>query len=68
MVVDAAIAVSLNRELAFSVREVTIHFLEEIGSEFGKYLAKKQMTHMLQKIIECGFSIAAESTEDFADD
>jgi hypothetical protein len=41
MVVDAAIAVSLNRELAFSVREVTIHFLEEIGSEFGKYLAKK---------------------------
>lgn len=26
------------------------------------------MTSLLQKIIECGFAIAAESTEDYADD
>lgn len=41
MIVDAAISVSKNKDLSFNVREVTIHFLEEIGSEFGKYLAKK---------------------------
>ena len=41
MIVDAAISVSKNKDLSFNVREVTIHFLEEIGSEFGKYFAKK---------------------------
>jgi len=44
LVVNAAISVSKNTELSFNVREVTIHFLEEIGDQFGKYLAKKQMT------------------------
>ena len=68
MIVDAAIGVSNNKEISFNVREVTIHFLEEIGDAFGKFMAKKQMTALIQKIINCGFFIAAESTEDFADD
>jgi hypothetical protein len=41
MIIDAAISVSKNKDLSFNVREVTIHFLEEIGSSFGKYFAKK---------------------------
>ncbi len=40
-VITGAIAVSLNQNLSFNVREVTIHFLEEIGDTFGKYMAKK---------------------------
>jgi hypothetical protein len=41
MIVEAAIGVSNNKEISFNVREVTIHFLEEIGDAFGKLMAKK---------------------------
>lgn len=46
-IITGAIAVSLNQNLSFNVREVTIHFLEEIGDSFGKYMAKKQMTQLI---------------------
>lgn len=68
LIVNAAIGVSKATNLSFNVREVTIHFLEEIGDSFGKYMAKKSMTALIQSIIETGFVLAAESEEDFADD
>lgn len=68
IVVQAAISVSKNTNLSFNVRESTIYFLENFGDNFGKYMAKKQMTNMLQQIVETGFIIASESTEEYADD
>lgn len=68
IVVQAAISVSRNTNLSFNVRESTIYFLENFGDNFGKHMAKKQMTNMLQQIVETGFIIASESTEEYADD
>jgi len=50
------------------VRETTIYFLEGVGDAFGKLMAKKSMTQMIQQIIETGFIIAAESNEEYEDD
>jgi len=68
LLIEAAVNISLNTDISFNVREVTIHFLEEIGDTFGKYMVKKQMMTLIQKVVDCGFRIAAESTEEYADD
>jgi hypothetical protein len=43
LLIEAAVNISLNQDISFNVREVTIHFLEEIGDTFAKYLVKKQL-------------------------
>ena len=43
MLIEAACSVSLNQDIPFNVREVTIHFLELLGDAFGKTLVKKQL-------------------------
>ena len=67
MVIEAAINVSINTDFLFNTREVTISFLEEVGGLLGKYLVKKH-PEMIQKIIDAGFKIAAESEEEYGDD
>jgi hypothetical protein len=47
LVVLAAINVSKNQELSFNVRESTIYFLENVGDNFGKHMAKKGHMAML---------------------
>lgn len=68
IIVTAAIAVSKNTNLSFNVRETAIYFLENLGDSFGKFMAKKHMTQTINNIIETGFIISAENTDEFADD
>jgi importin-4 len=68
MLIEAAVGISLNTNMMFNVREVTIHFLELLGDSFGKYLAKKNMMPQLERVINCGFQLASESTEEYADE
>lgn len=68
MLIEAAINISLNKDLPFNVRETTIHFLELIGDNFAKYLVKQKQLPLIQKIIDAGFKIASESTEEYGDE
>jgi hypothetical protein len=42
ILIDAAVNISLNADISFNVKEVTIHFLEEIGHDFCSYFVKKK--------------------------
>ena len=64
---EAAINISLNTDMQINVRSTTIFFLEQIGDTFGRSLAKKNV-ELLRKIIECGFRIACEDTEEYPDE
>ena len=64
---EAAINISLNVDMAINVRSTTIFFLEQIGDTFGRSLVKKNI-ELIQKVIECGFTIACEDTEDYPEE
>ena len=64
---EAAINISLNLDLQANVRQTTLFFLEEIGETFGRALAKKNI-EMIRKIVDCGFKVACEDTEEYADE
>ena len=49
------------------MRAVTLFFLEQLGDTFGRSLAKKNV-ELLRQIVECGFKVACEDTEEFADE
>lgn len=66
--IEAGINLSQNEDLSFNVREITIFFLECIGDSFGKKLARKKELEVLQQIVNCGFKIASESTEEYPDE
>ena len=68
LLVDAAVNISLNVDISFNVREVTIHFLELVGETFSSYFVKKNMLDRVQQIVNCGFRLACESTEDYPDE
>jgi hypothetical protein len=65
LLIDAALKISLNKEFSVNLREVTMLFLEQIADNYSKYLVKKAGTHVIDKIIEAGFTIASESEEDY---
>ena len=68
MLIEAAVNISENKDFPFNVREVTIHFLELIGDNFSKYLVKQKQLPLIQSIVDAGFKIASESTEEYADE
>lgn len=68
LLIQAAITISQNKDLLFNVRETTIHFLESMSLSFGKVLSKKKFHDTLKQIIDCGFRIASESTEEYPDE
>ena len=45
----------------------TLYFLEEIADTFGRKIYKKNL-ELIRKIIECGFKVACEDTEGYADE
>ena len=42
-------------------------FLEQIGDAFGRSLAKKNV-ELIRKIVECGFKVACEDTDEYQDE
>ena len=64
---EAAINISLNVDLQANVRQTTLFFLEEIGETFGRALAKKNQ-EMIRRIVDCGFKVACEDTEEYPDE
>lgn len=48
LLIDAAINISVNTDVMFNVREVTIHFLELLSESFSGYLIKKNMLNKVQ--------------------
>jgi HEAT repeat protein len=67
LLIEAAINISLNTELAFNVREVAIYFLEQIGDSFAKHLTKKHPL-VLKEVIAAGFKLACEDDSEFPDE
>lgn len=67
LLIAAAVNVSLNQDMMQNVREVTIHFLELLGDAFAKSLVKKDMA-LIQQVVEAGFRIACESTDEYPDE
>jgi hypothetical protein len=63
--IDAALKISLNKELNINLREITMLFMEQIAENYHKYLVKKAGTAIIDKIIEAAFVIASESEEDY---
>ena len=68
ILIQAAITISMNQDLLFNVRETTIHFLTLMSMSFGKVLSKSKMNDTLKQVIDCGFRIASESTEEYPDE
>lgn len=67
MLVEAACNISENKDLQLNVRTTTLLFLEMTGERFNSRLAKKS-GELLRKVIQSGFKIACEDTEEFADE
>ena len=65
--IEAAINISLNTDLSFNVREVSIYFLEQIGDTFAKHLYKKHPT-VLRAVIDAGFKLACEDDSEYPDE
>jgi hypothetical protein len=65
--IEAAINISLNTDLSFNVREVSIYFLEQIGDTFAKHLTKKH-PEVLREVINAGFKLACEDDSEFPDE
>lgn len=66
MLVEAACNISQNANLSFNVRSTTIFFLEEIGMTLASFLVKKH-PQLLEKVIQTGFTIACEDTEEYGE-
>jgi hypothetical protein len=67
LLIEAAINISLNTDLGFNVREVSIYFLEQIGDSFAKHLTKKHPL-VLKEIINAGFKLACEDDSTIPDE
>jgi hypothetical protein len=67
LLIEAAINISLNTDLTFNVREVSIYFLEQIGDTFAKHLYKKHPA-VLKQIIDAGFKLACEDDSEYPDE
>lgn len=46
LLIDAAVNLSVNADIALNVRSTTLFFLEQIGDTFSKYLVKKDSTKL----------------------
>ena len=67
LLIDAAVNLSANADMALNVRSTTLFFLEQLGDTFGKYLVKRDL-NKLQQIIECGCRIACEDVSEYPDE
>jgi hypothetical protein len=65
LLIDAALKISANNGFSINLREITMLFLEQIADNYSKYLIKKNLVHIIDKIIETGFVIASESEADY---
>ena len=63
VMINAALTVAQNTELANHVREVAITFVEELGEFFARPLAKKN-PQLVMQIVQAGFKISCEEKED----
>lgn len=64
LLIDASVNLSMKTDLPLNVRSTTIYFLEQLGDTFSKFLCRKDM-NALQKIIECGCTVACEDVSDY---
>jgi len=67
MMVECALNVFQNKDLANYVREVAITFVEELGEFFARPLAKKN-PEVIRQIIQAGFKIACEEKDDIEEE
>jgi hypothetical protein len=67
ILIEAALKISLNRDLSINLREITMLFLEQIAENYSKYLVKKAGPGLLERIVEAAFTIASEAEEDYDD-
>jgi hypothetical protein len=67
-VIDAALRISSTNGFSLNLREITMHFLEQIAENYSRYLVKKAGVAFIDNIIDTGFAIASESEEDYEDE
>ena len=64
ILIDAALKISVTSTFQLNLREITMLFMEQIAENYSRYLVKKAGLHIIERIINTAFAIAAEAGED----